>query len=65
MKKLIIAVLLVSGLAGGMTATAQTDSTTRDKEKNFTFSFGGEKRKGSLTMIRIVCMTTGCISKIV
>jgi len=46
MMKLIIAALLVSGLAGGITetATAQTDSTTRDKEKIFTISLGGKKK---------------------
>ena len=47
MKNLIIAALLVSGLAGGMTATAiaQTDSTTRDKEKIFTISIAGKKKR--------------------
>lgn len=45
MKNLIIAALLVSGLAGGMTATAQTDSTTRDKEKIFTISLAGKKKR--------------------
>ena len=46
MKRLIIAALLVSGLAGGITetATAQTDSTTKDKEKIFTISVGGKKK---------------------
>jgi len=41
MKKLLIATLLVSGLASVMTgtATAQKDDTTNDKEKTFNISF--------------------------
>lgn len=41
MKKLMIATLLVSGLASVMTdtATAQKDGTTNDKEKTFSISF--------------------------
>jgi len=43
MKKLIIATLLVSGLAGVMTetATAQNDSTSNAKEKKLEVSIGG------------------------